>query len=241
MKTTILTLLPAALLLFSSCKKDKWPCVRSNKNITEETRTVSNFDGINVLTSAEVFITQDTTLTENEVLLVAPENIIDLITTKVLANELRIDNERCINGTSDIKIYITTNDLNSIALTGSGEVVSENAIFTQKMELDISGSGEADLDIHAEELTCDISGSGKASLQGETNKLDVDISGSGSVKAYSLIAEDVNVSISGSGKAEVHANGRLDISISGSGSVLYRGQPDLHQTVTGSGNIDNDN
>ena len=87
----------------------------------------------------------------------------------------------------------------TLVVTGSGEV--EAGGRTGRVDLDISGSGEADLSrLETRDADIDISGSGEAAV-GPTNAARIDISGSGNVELTRRPAS-VTQSISGSGEVD---------------------------------------
>ncbi|MBL4624703.1 MAG: DUF2807 domain-containing protein, partial [Flavobacteriales bacterium] len=224
----------------TSCKK-RFPCVKAKTTTTEETRSVNQFSKIDLCIAANVFVTQDATLTEDQVRIAASENVIEHIETKVEGNTLKITSDRCINGNGNITIYIKSNDLTGVSISGSGDVIAREPVESTSMDLDISGSGSIEMELTATSIDAGISGSGNMDLTGFASELTISISGSGDIEAVTLETNRTNVSIVGSGSADVNVTERLDVSISGSGNVSYIGQPDLHVSLSGSGDIINNN
>ena len=87
-------------------------------------------------------------------------------------------------------------------------------------ELDISGSGKADVKrLDQDRLQVRISGSGDVSGQGTANDLDLRISGSGSYRGEALKSKQATVGVSGSGNALISASETLHANVSGSGTI----------------------
>lgn len=85
-----------------------------------------------------------------------------------------------------------------ISISGSGSILARDVFETEETTVNISGSGKADiLKIISTEAEVDISGSGNASLN-ILNKLKARISGSG--KIYYSGSPEVDADVSGSGK-----------------------------------------
>jgi hypothetical protein len=239
MKKTVL-LLAATTLLVTGCKK-KFPCINAKTDTIEESRSVNNFSKVDLKISADVYITQDTTLTSDLVTVIASDNVLKYIETNVNGTTLEIESERCIRGKGNIEVHITTNDLLGVSVSGSGDVYVQNEIHTSSMELNIAGSGSIDMQLKSTKTEVDISGSGDMDITGLSHDLDISISGSGEFEAYGLATATADISISGSGCAKVNVSERLDVRIAGSGDVYYIGDAQVHQSVTGSGSINNQN
>ena len=177
-------------------------------------REVGEFNAISLSGSGELTIDcgQAPSLT-----LTTDDNLIELIETDVDGDTLRIRAIKNINPSSFPEYSITTQSLNSVALSGSGTV-------------DISNFDD-------ESFRFDVSGSGKVRVVGKTNKVSISISGSGGADLSQLEADKVDISISGSGRANVIARQQLDISISGSGRVEYVGEAKVNQRISGSGRV----
>jgi len=105
---------------------------------------------------------------------------------------------------------------------------------------DMEGSSDVKIrDYDQDTLAIDLSGSGEIEVDGRATTLELDISGSGEADLSRLILTDANVAIAGSGEARLGPTGRADISISGSGDVELTEQPaTLNQSISGSGDID---
>ena len=133
-------------------------------------------------------------------------------------------------------ITVTTPEINKIELDGSGLITAE-AVDTQELDLNLSGSGHIDLTISVDELYGTISGSGHMNLSGFATNGKLNISGSGKLDARDVIQDSCIARISGSGKMYVYVNGFLDATISGSGDVYYDGDPSITTRISGSGRV----
>ncbi|MGQ8337249.1 head GIN domain-containing protein [Sunxiuqinia sp. A32] len=139
-----------------------------------------------------------------------------------------------------IDIFITIPEIDGLALSGSGDIVSEGDIESRILNLAVSGSGDIYLpDLKAERVKAAISGSGDIEISGNgtADDLSVNISGSGDFKGIDFEARDVSVRIAGSGNANVHTTENLSVKVAGSGDVKYKGNPRIDQSVVGSGKV----
>jgi len=224
-------------LTFSACSFFGGERVDGNGIRSTEQRNVADFNGVSVSGGMDVILIPGAYSVRIE----ADENLLQYIETELDGNVLEIGPRKGYNlrSDADMKIYVSAPYFNEIEVSGSGSVVSQSKIKAEnKLNTNISGSGDMKLDLDAPEVDMDISGSGSVMLSGATRKLRADINGSGELMAFNLMSEETEVEISGSGDAEVYASKVLGISISGAGNVEYKGNPpSLNQNVAGAGSV----
>lgn len=210
-------------------------CIQGSGNYTSENRTVDNFRGIDLSGIGDVYLTQG----ENHLRIEAEDNIIKQMKTDVAGGRLSIYHKAgCINSRQPIKIFVSTPELDSLSISGSGRIISQSPIKSDALSLGISGSGSMELDMVCRDLETIISGSGTALLKGEAAYNKIIISGSGAMHGYDLLTDRTEATISGSGIAEINVQHELSTLISGSGSIYYKGNPtNISQTVSGSGRV----
>ncbi len=210
------------------------PCVNGSGPIITETIFLPNFDGIELRSSADIFLKQGP---EFEVVVEGKENIIDELSREVDNGVWEIDFDRCVRDVDDFNIFITMPDLRKLRVLGSGDVFGENVFIIGDLEVDIPGSGNVDLALEADDLDVDIPGSGDLSLEGTADETKYRIPGSGDVRAFGLVARTADINIIGSGDVEVFVTEFMRVRISGSGDVFFRGEPDIDVAITGSGDL----
>lgn len=213
---------------------DIFGCVNGDGPTVSRTISVSDFDGIELPISADVFITQGPV---QEVVVEGKSNIIDELERDVHNGIWRIEFDRCVRDIGSMRVFITMPNLTSLRISGSGDIISENVFAIDDLELDIPGSGNIDLAIEADDIDGDISGSGRILLEGTADQAKYRISGSGDVRTFALACHTADISISGSGDCEVFVSDFLKVRISGSGDVFFKGDPGLDVNITGSGNV----
>lgn len=203
--------------------------IKGNGEIKTEKRSVSDFDKISIAGNFEVELVKGN---EGEITITSDENIIEYIKTEVENGKLKIAPKDRYNlrPTSGIKMIVTFEDFEKIALAGSGSVVSDNTIKGSELKLSLAGSGTIDLKIDNTNTNTSVAGSGKLKLAGNTSNLKVSVAGSGDLKALELKASIVKVSIAGSGDVKVHAEDEIHASIAGSGDVVYSGNPKVEKS-----------
>lgn len=227
------------LTVATSCKKNGVFCYNGNGNIITEQRQTGSFDEIELSMAADVYITQSSSYS---VSVTASENLMSVIKTDIHGNTLCIETKsnKCIKHNEEIDIYVTMPDIHKIKLSGSGNINCTSALNVNEIALNISGSGNIQLDsLTAENCDMTISGSGNIDLNGlgSGSKQKINISGSGGVNSLNHAFSDVDITISGSGSASVWATNNLKTNISGSGDVFYKGNPIISSSNSGSGTV----
>ena len=213
----------------------------ANGLLAQKTKTyeVSNFNEISISVYSTVELKQGSTSLKIE----GDEELIEKLEVKVSGSELIIKRKNGwgnYNSNDRLKIYVQTPKVNEINMSGSVKLNAPNSIETDKLDIDISGSGQCDFNnLTAKEVDLDISGSGNMTVSGaqKVDRFSLSVSGSGKLHAANLPVDHFNASISGSGRAEIHCTGLLEASIAGSGKIMYKGQPRFDTSVSGSGKI----
>ena len=211
--------------------------VKGTGNVTTEKRLVTGYNSVDVSGNIKVYVKQDSA---QSVKVETDENLLGLIETREEGGVLYIKPRKGYNlkPSSSIKVYVSGPEFRHFEASGACDIYSENAITSNgSIDIDLSGSCDAKLEVRAPKVTADISGSGSVTLKGETRDLAVDGTGSSSFKCLELKSENVTVDITGSGSAEVFASVKLDVDVTGSGSVKYAGNAAVSQSVSGSGSV----
>lgn len=204
-------------ILASSCSRDT---IYGSGDLTSEIRTISTFNKVSSEGVFEVTITQGET---QSVEIIADDNIMHKVITKVVNNELRLyldDNNNYKNTHLQANIIVPV--ITGLKNSGTGNVLILNVDTDTDFNLLNSGSGDISIEGSAESLTL-------------TNE------GSGTFNGFSFNVNDCNVKIEGSGDCKVNCNNYLNVKIEGSGEVFYLGTPTIDVDISGSGQIINSN
>lgn len=158
------------------------------------------------------------------------QEVIDYLVIYVKNNTLNIEtkdkslNKNIFDDFDDVVVYVTTPDINSIDLTGSGDVKICTPFKTSDVVIQLAGAGDIDIEGL---FTC--------------NNLSVSIAGTGDVEFDQIKAINVNTSIAGSGSVEYR---NMDVEnavsrIAGAGDIKLQGKVKTHsEDIAGSGTID---
>jgi len=200
----------------------------------EDVRQLDEFSGIGIGISADVYYIQGNT---HEIRIEGKDRDVEDLITKVKDGFLQLKYEDWRLSRSKLTIYITSTELESVKMSGSGHFVAEKPLSSEEMDLAMSGSGGISFkQLETEEVGVKISGSGHIDLDnGSAEEMDAKISGSGKLNAESFEVSEFSASISGSGSARISCKEELDVRISGSGKVYYRGDPRVNSVSSGSG------
>lgn len=241
MKSTIKkrTVLFLFSILVASTSYAQWGSIKGNGNITTISRTTGNYNGIKCAGSMDFILVSGK---EGNIKIEGEENLLKYIITEVKGDNLivKVKNGKNLKSSKGkgIKITIPFEDINKVALSGSGDVWNESPINATNLGVALAGSGDIVLDIEAKTVGGAIAGSGDVTLKGNTNNLEVSISGSGDFHGFNLQANNTTVSIAGSGDAKVVSNKSIKARVSGSGDIVYKGKPETEDNkVAGSGTI----
>jgi hypothetical protein len=216
------------------------PTVKTHVNDIVD-RHLSGFNAVTVAGSFDVKIAQTGT---ESVKIDAPAEVMEHIITEVNNGVLKIYNKHDEWNWSSwwghhkkIIIYVTVKDINSVYISGSGDVAFKEGLTANSLKLKISGSGDMNGRVDVKMLESNITGSGDMTLSGRAESSSVDLVGSGDYTAAKLLTVNTAVRLSGSGDAEVNASDKIDAALHGSGDIHYTGTAHLSSSKTGSGDI----
>lgn len=227
------------LLLSVSTSYAQWKKKKGDGNITTETRTTGDYDGLKASGPMDFKLVEGK---EGNITIKADANLMQYIITEVKDGNLIVKTKKGVNlrPSKTIEVTVPYQSISYVAIAGSGDIENKGTIKAENFKAAIAGSGDIDLNINANAVVSSIAGSGDIDLSGSTKNLEVKIAGSGDFDGKDLDSNDVTVKISGSGGANVVCNGELFVRISGSGDVRYSGNPTLKDTkISGSGSVSN--
>jgi hypothetical protein len=198
-----------------------------------ETRTPGSFKGIESGGNWDVYVTVGN---KDEVRLESRGFDLNNVITEVEGNTLKIKLEKGRYTNVNFTAFVTVRELESIGVSGSGRMIIESDIKSNKFSIGQSGSGNIQMKmLNTGGLSVGMSGSGKVSIAGgSADAANIGQSGSGAFEALELMAGNVKVGKSGSGSTSIGVTGELIVGSSGSGNVYYKGNP-TSQKISSSG------
>ncbi|WP_036678271.1 head GIN domain-containing protein [Daejeonella oryzae] len=244
MKTLTLSFALSAVLLATSVTSSSANTLltihNSKKILSTEERQVSGFNGISSSGSYDVKVKMGAS---ESLKLEGDEDLLKDIETVVENGVLKIRNKKHNTGwnwkrnSGKVTVYVTAKSLNSITLSGSGDIKVEGTVKSEKLTNTLSGSGSISLTANANEYLGNISGSGKMMISGNAKHAIIKIGGSGNFEGRNFSTIDSDVKVSGSGNVSIKAEKTLDAMVSGSGNIRYSGNAQVSKIKNGSGNI----
>ncbi len=230
--------IPAIIILLSlqACNKGRiWGIQGRGSNISE-TRNAGTFIGIDLRCDADVELVRDSTFS---IEITGQENILKVLDTKVENGNLIIDYRKRVWRHNKIKITVHSANVQSVFISGSGNINIQNEMNSNTLDIKISGSGNINTAaLNAQTLTTHISGSGNINIPGGTiQNAKFSISGSGNIDSEFAVSSNMDAKISGSGNITINVAETLKASISGSGDIKYRGSPTVTVNISGSGKV----
>jgi len=229
-------------LLVSNITLAQWSSnqkIKGNGNVISEKRVTATYEKIAVTGFFDVELVSGA---EGTITVKGEENLLPFIKIEVIDQILKIYTEKnkyiSTSKGKGIVVVVPFESINQVSLTGSGDVITKNAIKSTKFTAKLTGSGDMDLEIEATDVDANLTGSGDINLSGKTENISSEVGGSGDIDASKLISKNANATVSGSGDNAVSCSESLYARVTGSGGIKYKGEPQKKDTkVTGSGSI----
>ena len=191
-------------------------------DVYKEERKVESFQSIDAGGVCNIFLKQGN---QEELVLEAHKNILDLIITEVRGGTLYIDWKKGskIKKFSKLNIYITFQELNELDVDIVGNLRTEGTINSTNMEIDFSGVGNVDLAFDSQNIEAEFSMVGNIELSGAADNVDIESNCTGNLDASTLIAKHLVLENASIGNVRVHADETISLVSSGVGNVHYSG------------------
>lgn len=235
MKKTILTMaLAIALSAFVTTAKAL--------NVEKTIPVTGSFDKISSIGSMDVIYTQGS---KHSVKIIGTAEDVEKVKVEVKNGKLSFEPEtstRKLGGVTitttsfkdDVKIKVTSPKLCSVNIIGSGDFTANGTVKTDKLNLNIAGSGDIDIKkVAADKLTANVAGSGGIDIENvsECGNITFSVAGSGEIEAYLNNCKNMRCSVAGSG--EIKLKGKVTNYYS---SVVGTGEIDRRELVA-TGNV----
>lgn len=211
--------------------------VSGNGNVVTQSRDAGEFEAVRLMGSMDVILKNGV---NHSVELNGEDNILSYVLTEVHDGRLDIkyENNVSIKTTQPVVITVTSPEFREVAVLGSGNIEAEGMLSaTDKVKVQITGSGDVKLSLDAPAVSANITGSGDIELKGRTRDLDCNTTGSGAIKAAELLAENASAKSSGSGDISIFGSVTIDARVMGSGDIRYTGGGSVTSKVNGSGSV----
>ena len=238
-------ILAAIALIVSALTMSVSAAVLHDRDDVHEDRNVKNFHKVVVEGGYDVHYQQSNTVS---VRLVGEQKEIDRVLVSSDGTTLRITRNKKASGLfsfskdDDLDIYITSPDLTSVVVNGSGDFKVQGKIDSDNLSLTVLGSGDISLyDVICDNLYAKMNGSGDVEIkQLRCSAAKYELVGSGdiSVRQDRVRATDISLKGSGDFKGYLQDCGKVRCNLVGSGDIRLSGTAvSLEKSKIGSGMI----
>lgn len=208
-------------IMLSSC----WflgPTIHGNGNVTEEVRQLDDFDEIEVSRGMNVYITQGS---PSKVVVVADNNLHDVIITEVDGDVLKIYVDAIVREAKEMKVMVTVEKLTDVKTSSGANVYSQNAVKTDDIELSASSGSNITMEFNADYLKADCSSGSNIILSGYTRESELEASSGSNLKAEELKSDKGMMRASSGATIIATVEKELTAKASSGGNIIYYGEP----------------
>ncbi|MFK7785134.1 MAG: DUF2807 domain-containing protein, partial [Crocinitomicaceae bacterium] len=170
----------------------------------------------------------------------APDNLHEFIETNVVSGKLKVhyQKNKNISNKSDVKIHITTADLDKFDLSGASSVVLNNTLSSYDFDLEMSGASDFEGEVNVTNGDIEMRGASSAKINGTAMDAFVDLSGASTIRKYEFEIETLDVKLSGASTAFLTILNSMSVDLSGASTLNYKGDPVITNINTsGASNI----
>ncbi|MFN8256494.1 MAG: head GIN domain-containing protein [Bacteroidales bacterium] len=245
----------SAVAILSSCGLDELIGIKGSGPVVSREIETGKVTGILLEIPATVYLTRGDV---QKMTIDAQENIQSNIEYYNSNGILRLGYIQPVLKSEPVIVYLTLQSITEIKNTGSGSIQTTNGFETNgQMKIEISGSGDMELNANAQSVVINIYGSGNLNLKSSTKQVEgvingsgdinltaenvewstYKINGSGNINAFPTISKSCYVETNGSGNVKVNVSEKLTVKIFGSGDVYYHRNPQVSATINGSGHV----
>jgi hypothetical protein len=214
------------VLLTTSCH-----CVNFTKGITPSKNHITrdfkigSFDKLDLATIADVHYTQSTDGSVS-LQIYGSDNLVELVNVDVKDNTLILSMKKKNIKKADLKINISSPDLQRVRSHGVGNFHIKDKIETTSLTVRNEGVGNVKInDISCRELDLCAEGVGNITIKGKAGKASLLSQGVGNIDAANLESKSVIATSGGVGNISCYATQSIDAKVSGIGNISYKGNP----------------
>jgi hypothetical protein len=208
----------------------------SGNVITEKRNIDGNFTSIKADKGLDIVLEQSQ---ETEVTVIADDNLLKHITTKVLDGVLVISSE--YNSYRNVrmkKVVVKMPKVDAIKISSGAHFESRNTIRSQDLDIESSSGATINIKVEAQKTSCESSSGGNITITGKVINLEAAASSGSSLNAEKLMANNVIASASSGGNNKVYPLVSLNADASSGGSINYHHIPkNLNKKSSSGGNI----
>ena len=206
--------------------------IKGNGVVVSQVRETPLFREVEVTGPISLELTQGSTCLLK---LETDENLIDLISTEVKNEKLKISLSKKINNLETTKVNLSAPVLQSVALYSGAKLIARDTITSDDLSISVSSRSRADLLVHATNLRLNGSAGGKIILQGNSDNLKISSNSGGYIDASKLKTENCQVVSSSGATSKIWVTGECSIKVNSGARVKYTGSPVMQDLDISSG------
>lgn len=155
----------------------------------------------------------------------ADDNLLKIIETKVSGDELKIStkNDICSNGVTEIDII--NPDFQAIKSSGLLDLSSDGQLNVKDFDMELAGVSTINLNMTAANVKTLANGKADITLKGQAAANNVTMNGSANLNALDFIVANYKIETRGDAHCKVNVLSELNVNVSGAGDVQYKGNP----------------
>lgn len=193
-------------------------CIINLQSQTEQRRSVSAFNKIQVADAVSVIYTQSDSLS---VIVKGNEKEISTVETKVENSTLIISAKGKYY--NPLTIYVKNNALEEVLCSGASDLKTTNTLKGNSILFSISGAAHVKANVEAKTIKAVQSGASEFNLGGTSEELMAEISGASILKAYDLYTQQATVITTGASTAKITVAKKLNANASGASNIRIKG------------------
>jgi hypothetical protein len=159
----------------------------------------------------------------NQVIIESSNDANDNVVIESQEGKLFISTKGTFNG--PIKVKVAFKNIESLEANDASTIVSDDTLFSDKLDLKISGASKINANVKGSEIKSNVSGAGTLVLGGKVVAHKTDLSGAANLKANRLLTESTELDGSGAANAKIYASQKLKINATGANTIKYAGNP----------------
>lgn len=201
-----------------------------------EKRKVAGFTAIKVSSGIDLYLSM---ADNEEVKIVADDDVIDDIITKVEGETLRIYMKKSNwfgwGRKGPRKAYVKVKELEALHASSGSDVRSENTLEGSSLDVKASSGSDVYLDVIYKNVSLDSSSGSDAKLSGKAKYFEAEASSGSDIKAQDLKVQYCKVRASSGSDASVNVSEELTAKASSGADIKYYGNPKTKDTDESSG------
>jgi len=227
-------LLIGVITVFSIMLTSCWlvESVRGDGRVIEEVRSLDEFDQIEVSRGMNVYITQGS---PKKVLVVADNNLHEIIRTEVHGHVLKVYAEKNIRDAEEKKVMITVEKLSGVETSSGANVWSQGKIMSDDMDLHASSGANLTLELDVKNLEASCSSGANVKLSGSAIKAEMGASSGANLIGEKLKTNQCKLEASSGSNVSSTVMEKLEAHASSGGNVFYYGAPTSTDVSSSSG------